>query len=82
MLTKNIFERLTFYELDGLREVTSSFYSSLEKELSEYEAYVNKRINEMPQKFHDEFLDHMSDDYRKYSDDFPEAYDARFSISP
>lgn len=71
LFAKNIFEHLAVSGLEGLNELTDSIYSSLEKELAAYDSYVKKRIKEIPEEMHDEFLDYMRDDYWKYAEGFP-----------
>lgn len=71
LLAKNLFEHLASSDLGALNELTDSMYSSLDKELVAYDNYVKKRMNEIPVELHEDFLDHMSDDYWKYAEGFP-----------
>lgn len=71
LFAKNLFEHLAVSGLESLNKLTDSIYSSLEKELAAYDSQVKKRIKEMPEEMHDEFLDYMSDDYWKYAKGFP-----------
>jgi hypothetical protein len=72
LLAKNVFESLTFFNLKSLNELSESIYSSLEKELAAYDSYVRRITKKMSKEMHEEFLDHMSDDYWKYSEEFPQ----------
>ena len=55
---KNVFERLAFYNIEELNELTDSMYASFCKELDAHEKNVKEIIEKMPKQLHDEFLDH------------------------
>lgn len=71
LYAKNIFERITFYSIEELNELTDSMYSLFDEKLDAHENHVKKSIEKMPEQFHDEFFDSVIDEYSKYAEGFP-----------
>ena len=80
LLARNLFMHLFSSHLGGLNEFTDSLYSSFGKELVAYDNYVNNRMKEIPEELHDDFLDHVSDDYWKYAEGFPQIIGYLFLV--